>query len=97
MTSFQRAVLIGTATFFLDIEEELLYNKRMKKKKLTKILKTPLTRVNFKHPQVSDGDRKILKEELGIDVDIEYCEYIRSKRGKKEIRKNWKHDLDYFE
>ena len=69
----------------------------MKKKKLTEILKTPLTRVNFKHPQVSDDDRKILKEELGIDIDIEYCEYLRSKRGKKEIRKNWKHDLDYFD
>lgn len=52
---------------------------------MTKILKTPLTRVNFKHPQVSDVDRKFLKEELDIDIDIEYCEYIRSKRGKKEI------------
>ena len=57
----------------------------MKKKRLTKILKTPLIRVNFKHPRVSDEDRKFLKEELDIDIDVEYCEYIRSKRGKKEI------------
>ena len=66
----------------------------MKKKKLTKILKTPLTRVNFKHPQVSDDDRKILKEGLGIDIDVEYCEYLRSKRGKKEIKKNYKQDIE---
>ena len=69
----------------------------MKKKRLAKILKTPLTKVNYKNPHVSDEDRKFMKEELGIDIDIEYCEYIRSKRGKKEIRKNWKHDLDYFD
>lgn len=59
----------------------------MKKKRLTKILKSPLTRLDYKNPLVSDEDRKLLKEELGIDIDVEYCEYLRSKRGKKEIRK----------
>ena len=66
----------------------------MKKKKLTKILKTPLTKVNFKNPHVSDEDRKFMKEELGIDIDVEYCEYLRSKRGKKEIKKNYKQDIE---
>lgn len=65
----------------------------MKKKRLSKILKTPLTRVNYKNPLVSDKDRKLMKEELGIDIDVEYCEYLRSKRGKKEIRKNLKQNL----
>ena len=58
----------------------------MKKKRLTKILKTPLTKVNYKNPHVSDEDRKFMKEELGIDIDVECCEYLRSKKGKKEIR-----------
>ena len=66
----------------------------MKKKKLTKILKTPLTKVNYKNPHVSDEDRKFMKEELGIDIDVEYCEYLRSKRGKKEIKKNYKQDIE---
>ena len=65
----------------------------MKKKTLTKILKTPLTKVNFKHPDISDEDRKLLKDELGIDIDVEYCEYLRSKKGKKEIRKSWNQDI----
>ena len=61
----------------------------MKKKTLTKILKTPLTKVNFKHPDIPDEDRKFLKNELGIDIDVEYCEYLRSKKGKKEIRNRY--------
>lgn len=66
----------------------------MKKKRLTKILKTPLTKVNYKNPHVSDEDRKFMKDELGIDIDVEYCEYLRSKRGKKEIKKNHKQDIE---
>lgn len=61
----------------------------MKRKTLTKILKTPLTKVNFKHPDIPDEDRKLLKDELGIDIDVEYCEYLRSKKGKKEIRNRY--------
>ena len=61
----------------------------MKKKTLTKILKTPLTKVNFKHPDIPDEDKKFLKNELGIDIDVEYCEYLRSKKGKKEIRNRY--------